>query len=169
MRFVWFRALMMTVSLIVVVSAIRNMNNRTLAPSLASVMGLPATSGAKVAIAGRLNWCETRVEALALANGTQIRQENFKWYRISPTGKQEVDSLAMEKWLGRNCTVDAELTQNSASDLPKKMLIVNFIKGKSQALLRYPTGEFAWAGQTFKSPELANALLDLESLPSSTR
>lgn len=165
MRMIWFRALMMTISLTFVIFAIRSLNRSGLNPDVASALGTPGSVTTRVNLPGRLDWCETRVESLKLSNDLEIRQEGMRWFKIAGSTKSELNPISMEKWLSLHCTVESELTRVESAEIPARLMTVTFIKGEPQTLLRYPSGEFVWNGQAFKSKDLAAALQELEQLP----
>ena len=126
-----------------------------------SLLGLhsPATHSDKY-----LTWCETRVQSMEKPRGFKIYQDKLKWFIHS---RQEVDFISVEKWLGQNCSLKIKpLTQCdfNLGDF-QTVLVVNFIKGVTERLLKREPDIYAWKGQVFRSPQLEAALNQLESFP----
>lgn len=148
-------------ALVVVIFASNKIGNHGLPVAVTDMFGLPPNQNQS------LNWCETRVESLVRPDGYKIEQVDNKWFR-EDKDRREVSVLAVEKWLGRYCSVGSQLIAPSTASFSsfKPVLFVKFINDKVIALGRRADGTFLWNGRAFKSPELETGLNELSRIES---
>lgn len=111
----------------------------------------------------KLQWCDTRVEALIQPNRFKLEQVKLKWF-VEDKERREVNSVSVEKWFGRYCSVRGELLPQTANIDPESftpVLFVKFITSKVETLGRNSEGIFLWKGRAFKSDEMGQALNEL--------
>ena len=135
------------------------LNSRGLPAPIANLVGV-----AEVKKQARLSWCDTRITSIELANGRRVYQEGLKWYADGPMEKGELDFIAVEKWFGSHCKVPvtshpAEITEEAL------VAAVQFIDGARQDFRADGKGIMTWKGQSFSSPTLEAAFLELMELP----
>ena len=109
-----------------------------------------------------MDWCDTRIVALERPGKPTIRQVKLKWY----AGEALLEFIPVEKWFGRNCRVriDRVSSEEFNSSAAKPAMTVKFIKGEPEPLL--VAGDvYRWRQEVFRSAELDQALVELDSLP----
>ncbi len=114
-----------------------------------------------------LSWCETRVKSLSNKSGLKIEQEGTTW----KTPGKPVDNLAMEKWLGANCTLKIS-DSRPPTFVPTdnvELLTVEFINGEKGSFTLTPEGYYFWDGLRFRSPQLKDALDQLKKLADASK
>ena len=144
-----------------------HVGNSGLPPTMLNLLGIQLPSmGA--GFEQRLTWCETRVQSMEKPNGFRIYQDKFKWFASGPP-QREVDFIAVEKWFGRNCSLEMESMAGNSVDQGsfQTALVVNFIKGTAERLFKLEPNVYVWRGQVFRSSQLESALQQLELLPTS--
>ena len=141
-----------------VVYGIWYLNNRGLPTPVASFIGAPSE---KMQL---LNWCETRVSALDLANGRRVYQKGMKWFADGPMESGQLDMIAMEKWFGNYCEVPV---RRHAGRIQAKALVatVEFIDGVRLDIRADGQGLMSLKGHVFASEVLESAFLELMELP----
>ena len=144
----WLRAFIMTCGLVGSVIAIRKLDR----------------TRPKMDDSASINLCPTRVTAISEHEGASIVQEGLTWYRKVNGGLEELDPIAVEKWFGRNCRIQAEFDANGAT-AGTPLATVAFVSGPPQVLLVTGDGMFSWMGRAFRSEELKEALKGLSDLP----
>ncbi len=109
-----------------------------------------------------LTWCETRVKSLATKSGIKIEQEGKDWFSVG-SGKKAINSLAMEKWLGKYCKL--EITDSRPPTFVPtndvEMLSVGFINGETGKFTLTPEGFYFWDGLRFHSKQFKEAMEQL--------
>ncbi|MGE0763052.1 MAG: hypothetical protein AB7N80_07225 [Bdellovibrionales bacterium] len=117
-------------------------------------------------IVTQMDWCDTRVRSLGRPGKPTLRQEKLKWlWQADPT--LELNFIAVEKWFGRYCRVKIERLDPDQLANAAPVLVVEFIKGAPETLLRSVAGVYKWRQEIFRSQELDQALEALEKLPES--
>jgi len=114
----------------------------------------------------KLTWCDSRVKALALADGTVIQQTGSQWFMQDrgATDPLELDFTTVEKWFSQYCSIMVTPDdQPPASWQPG--LEVTFIKGSKAAFLTGGSNLFKWKDTAFRSDVFAQAIKDLANLP----
>jgi hypothetical protein len=113
----------------------------------------------------RLSWCDTRVISLERPSGLKIFQDHFKWKaQLGATDPRELDFVSVEKWLGRHCTVGIKPSAGAKLDTSTPALVVEFLKGQKESLMTSAPGHYFWKGQSFESPQLDEALAQLDRM-----
>ena len=142
----------------VIMYAMYYLNTFGLPTPLASIMGTETQKQAK------LDWCDTRITSIKLANGRRVYQEGMKWMADGPMESGELNFLEVEKWFGSYCKVPVT---THTSEITEKALVaaVNFIDGAQQSFKADGQGLMSWKGQVFSSPTLESAFLELMELP----
>ena len=71
----------------------------------------------------------------------------------------------MEKWFGKHCSLQIKPINQDAIDKGsfKTVLVIDFINGTVERLLKHDPNIYSWKGQVFRSPQLDIALSELES------
>ncbi len=115
----------------------------------------------------RFFWCQTRVQKLEFASGESLEQEGLRWFWTSAEGRQELNSVLIEKWFGDHCTL--EIKQLAADPVLREdmglWMRVHFIRGNPQDFHLNPSLEvFHFSGRYFMSPQLVEATLSLKGL-----
>lgn len=139
----------------------------TLAGVLLLMQKLKSSEGLFSASSDKVDICPTRVSSISVIGRFAIMQEGLKWYRTKEGERTELDPIAVEKWFGINCKVSAE---KIASPVETKDPVVTFayVAGLPATLMTGENGAFALNKSHFRSPQLAQAILDLETLPAPT-
>lgn len=157
----------LVVGLFLVLFSIHSLNKNGLPAGLSALFGGAKHGGQQPnASLKKINWCDTRVQALVQPEGFQLEQVGMKWFAKREEEK-EVDFIRVEKWFGKYCSIKG-LFIEEASELPletfKPAFFIKFIKGEVQALGRNDEGVYLWKGQAFTSEELDGALKELAQL-----
>ena len=158
--FLAIKSILLTLTLVIVVLIMLSLRNDGLSETVRSFFGASASQV-------KLNWCETRVKSIETANGFKMTQSRMRWMQEKPIQK-ELDGLAVEKWFGQNCKVPIELAEvrptNVEFQSPAAMS-VEFIQGGTADFIKAGMGAIRFKNRTFTSPELQQAIKDLEQLP----
>lgn len=141
-----------------VIYGIYFLNNKGLPAPVASAIGVPVQKKSF------LNWCDTRVKSMSLANGRRVYQQGRKWMAEGGIESGELDFIAVEKWFGNNCkrSVTGHVGEVRAQAL---VASVEFIDGAQAEFKADGQGLLIWKGRAFASPELESAFLELMELP----
>lgn len=169
------RLVVMVIALLGVFWTIQRLQTQGIPTEVSQVMGIDKTqinSGgrvAKVLLAKRLTWCESRVTQIESPTPYRIFQEGRKWKVQDQSQVREVSFIEVEKWFGNHCSVGIVPVENSRDSVQKssetwaKIFTITFVNGNAEPLKQATTGLFEWKGQHFRSPELEKALSDLVS------
>lgn len=111
-----------------------------------------------------LDWCDTRVKALERPGKPVLYQEKLKWF----LGTEEVQFVPVEKWFGRNCRVRIKRLPPNPLTKGASVLVVKFINGQMATLLKGEGDTYQWREEVFHSPEMTQALSDLDAFPRAT-
>jgi hypothetical protein len=111
-----------------------------------------------------INLCPTRVTEIAVHGGVSVVQEGMAWFRKMNGQLEELDPIAVEKWFGRHCVVDADAAE-APTGSGETLATLAFVSGPPRALFSTNAGVFTWNEQAFTSAELAEALKTLADLP----
>lgn len=106
-----------------------------------------------------LAWCETRVKSLETKSGIKIEQEGKDWFVVKPQ-KKAIDTLTMEKWLGKHCKL-VITDSRPPTFVPTnnvEMLSVGFINGETSKFTLTPEGFYFWDGLRFRSKQFKEAM-----------
>jgi hypothetical protein len=158
----WLRVVMMCVTLVGVIWAMRALQPRHTDSTTLSWLGF---SSDKI-----VNLCPTRIVGLqSTTNGNAVLNQEMKWYRHSDqtNSSVELDPVAVEKWFSSNCMLKVQKV--SPPDDATEIMKVFFVDGKTESLKRSPSGAFTYMDQSFKSEQLDQAISALEGLPIYTR
>lgn len=142
----WIRAFLMFCGLVGAITAIRSLNQF------------------KDNAMARINLCPTRITVITTADGVSVVQEGMTWFRKISGRMEELDPIAVEKWFGRHCVVDAEPTSTPGTT-SAPVATIAFVSGPEQILFDVGNGVFKWMGQEFTSAELTAALQSLTEIP----
>ncbi len=153
----WFRVGMMILTFVMVVIAMRSLQSTKPTASPLATMILGSNEEQNIVL------CPTRVTSLEMASGMRVQEASMKWTRTSEGTEQELDPIAVEKWLSRNCSVVGKKADRSQGFEP--ILKLGLVTGESKVLARASTGEYLWDGMTFISSALDQALTELAELP----
>jgi hypothetical protein len=156
----WLRAAVLCAAFGLAVWTIQSLNQKGLSPQLAAAIGAIPTVNSQV------NLCETRVQGLKTADGTDLHEEGFSWV-MNGIQHRQLDPVAVEKWFGYNCTVAAQdLRPVAKEDLEaaNTVLQVSFIQGGVQFLKQTANGLFIWKKSAFRSSQLDKAIHQLSFL-----
>ena len=143
----------------VILYAMYFLNSHGLPAPIANIVGVePKQKQVK------LDWCDTRITSIVLANGRRVYQEGYKWYADGPMEKGELDFIAVEKWFGSYCKVPVT---SHATEITEQALVaaVEFIDGAQRDFKADGKGLMSWRGQAFSSPVLESAFLELMEIP----
>jgi len=156
----------LVLALLGVVFVMRSMQSGPGPSTLAALLGAPpppaAPSEPTRGAATTLDWCNTRVSALERPGKPTIRQIKLQWYLEDKL----LEFIPVEKWFGRNCRVIIDRVSPSEFDAAtaKPVLVVKFIKGEPETLMA-AGNIYRWEREIFRSSELDQALVDLDTLP----
>ena len=148
---------------------ILQINRKGLPGTVWNVLGVSPPHHQANSIPRKLTWCETRVRSMENSKGFRIYQddqEKFKWFSSTQASPpQEIELLAIEKWFGKHCSLQIESVNQEVIDQGgfKTALVIEFIKGTAERLLKNDPNIYSWKGQVFRSPQLDIALSELES------
>jgi len=142
----WFRAVAMCLGLVGTITAIRNLNQFK-EPEVPP---------------GSVNLCTTRITVISTPDGMRVSQEGLTWFRKTADRLEELDPIAVEKWFGRHCVVDAEPAKIDKD--AKVAALISFVSGLQTPLVS-ANGVYRWNGHEFTSAELTEALKTLADLP----
>jgi hypothetical protein len=156
----WFRVGMMILTFVMVVMTMRSLQSTKPTASPLATMILGSGEEQKIVL------CTTRVTSLETSSGLRVHESGMKWTRTSAGTEQELDPIAVEKWLSRNCSVVGKKVEPGQNFEP--ILKLGLVTGESKVLARAGTGEYLWDGLTFISSTLDQALTELTELPAST-
>lgn len=148
-RWYWIRAGIMTLAFIGSVLAIRHLD-------------LTRSSGE-----GRkdsVNLCPTRVKQIHVKGGISVVQDGMAWYRKTNGRMEELDPIAVERWFGSHCVVDADPAE-APTGSGEEFATLAFVAGPPQILFSTGAGVFTWMDRAFTSAELTEALKNLPELP----
>jgi len=152
---------------------IYGLNTRGIPPVVKALFGLPAESAGPGRSAWyeesfKLSWCLTRVVSLVKPQGFKLAQEGRAWIFSTPEEKV-LDFVAVEKWFGRYCRVNATGAITMPGEGSKPELFIKFVNGETEVLSITESGLFIWQDKVFSSPELSAALAELPQLPAGVR
>jgi hypothetical protein len=141
----WLRVTMMVAIFIVVLWSMRQLNKGHHSSAPATFSLCPT----------RITWIES--------NGTHLEELNTKWMLSQNKGPMhEVDGLAAEQWFSRLCS--ASLTKTKATADFKPLIKIGYITGPDR-IVQASGEDYKLEEFTFTSPELANSLRTLPTLP----
>lgn len=162
--FYWFRVGIMCVTLVGIVMIMRELNQPRMAGQQNKIAKFfnKFTGGDEFGI----NLCPTRVTKIETTK-VSVFQEGMQWFRTTPSLKEMLDPVAVEKWFSRNCSIPIKKT-NASADVHTAAKL-HFVAGEPLTLLKSASGEFEWMGQPFQSPQMDKALEELTDLPVSTK
>lgn len=113
----------------------------------------------------QLNWCDTKVRSIQYRDRFTLSEEQFQWVLLP--SRKKVDSVAVTKWLGRNCTLRVErqpFVEIAPTDMVT-LLQVQFVNGDSGTFFYSPAHRlYGWKGQRFTSNHLPLAEAELSGL-----
>lgn len=157
----WVRVGFMLITLAVVISTMRYMQTSkpTTSPIAKFIMG-GESDGQKLVL------CPTRVTWIETTSGMRVQQDDMRWTRVIADHHDELNTIAVEKWFGRNCSLKALKTTGGEGFTP--ILKVGYVSGETATLERAPTGEYLWQGEKYISDGLDGALRTLAELPVGT-
>ncbi len=158
------------------------MKNSGLPPSVLAILGFssPTLGQGGGKSTSQLTWCETRVQSIEKPQSFKIYQSELKWFvsHMEHSGAlqasnllgapRKIDFLAMEKWFGKHCSLRmTPVLEGHREKNFRTALIVHFIKGTPERLLRQGPNIYGWRGQVFRSPQLKLALNELAKISNS--
>ncbi len=117
-----------------------------------------------------LTWCDTRVKALDFADGSGIEQVEYKWLgHAEGTDRTPLDFIGVEKWFGKNCTVQVTNRRKSqgagsTDALGAAAMNVHFINGTTESFYRLADGFYLWKDKVFQSAELTQQIDALKAM-----
>lgn len=113
-----------------------------------------------------LSWCATRVMEIVEENPIstyRVFQENGTWFKDSDR-KVALTAPLMEKWLGRNCSLQLDQKLDPPKEMPRELGLVRIklLNGKTQEFRRFYGGLYSYGNNLwFKSNEWDAALAEL--------
>lgn len=162
------RTFVLTLGLLGVIYVMMNLKKEGLSNKTAQVLGVQDESkpSESSTAAQNLSWCRTRVKSLLAApQGPQVVQEGLKWFRQSQKSA-ELDTVAVEKWFGQNCSLKIEPLETPAEASGfAPALVIGFIKGPNGQFERSTQGIYRWGKKLFRSTQLDAAIQGLKFLP----
>ncbi len=177
MKLLYVKVLVLVAALGMIVYIISNLTPDKINSGLAAIGAAPGTADApglqpwtRNVSKGeeRFNLCRTRVQAMEWADGKKIEEKKqglkLTWEAHSPEAR-ELPYLGVEKWFSRHCQiVVTKVTPVAGSPEFKGFLTLVFVDGQKTQILRAADGVYDFDGQTFKSPDLDDALTELSQI-----
>lgn len=120
---------------------------------------IPVTHDEATKKEDKLTWCETRVKTLTTKSGIKIEQVGKDWFTVG-SDKKPINSLAMEKWLGKYCALEIS-DSRPPTFVPTndvEMLAVGFTNGETGKFTLTPEGFYSWDGLRFRSKQFKEAM-----------
>lgn len=188
MKLLYVKVLVLIAALGMIIYIISNLSPEKVSDSLAAIGAAPGTADApglqpwtRPVGEGeeRFNVCRTRVHAVEWPDGKKIEEKKaglkLTWEAHSPEAR-ELPYLGIEKWFSRHCQiVIAKVGASSAAGtgagspgVPtpefKDFLALVFVDGSRVQIRRTADGVFDFDGQTFKSADLDEAIVELKQI-----
>ncbi len=158
----WVRVGVMTLTLLLIASIIYSQQKgQSALQNFTNVFFSAPTDGRHKVVL-----CPTRVKSIQFPSGATLEQAGMDWARTQNNGQQILDTIGLEKWFGRYCTINAELAPTSALLSPglETLATWRYIQGEDQLLQKNTAGVYVWQNVAFISPTLDTALQELEAL-----
>ena len=150
----WIRVAGMIAVLGVVIWSMRQLNRgKTVVPTLSGPMSLCDT---------RMTWVED------LTSGVHLEEHNRHWMMtVKGSTMREIDGPEAERWFSRLCS--AKLAVSKIEGDFKPVMKLGYVSGSPAEVSRAGEGEFKLSGETFRSPDLEEALRTLPNLPEAAK
>jgi hypothetical protein len=160
----WMRVGVMIITLGVIIMTIRATQHGESALNTFSrtFFGTKGSGGEKIVL------CPTRVRSIKTRSGATVEEDSMKWYRREGENRMELNTIAVEKWLGEYCTVKGQRAPATGGSSFFPALVFEFVSGETQMLQKSSSGQYLWGDISFNSDVLDKALDALDALPAET-
>ena len=164
--FVIVKLVILFLTLALVIWALLAVREGSMEGFFASMTGVDPTK--------QINLCPNRIHAIEFEGGRKIEESHsgpdMLWAAHDglAAGPRPLNYLAIEKWLGEHCYVDAaELKENLDKLGPFRSAVkIQFIDQSEASLMQNSANPklFSWDGRLYESAEMAAALTELQAL-----